>query len=206
MPSNLHEALVELVRAEPEIVVGLAAQALRLDASAVRVTLGSEVVSSVEYRADCVLELRGAGDAIERVLVVEVQLRHDDRKQWTRPVYQALLRARYRTPCDVIVVTPDELTAARARGPVFLGHFSDSTFLPFVLGPEELGATRIPPAPHAATRWFLYALVAVRTRPEVVLEAPTALADVPDDVAEVDLDELFKSVLSDAVRTTWSSE
>jgi hypothetical protein len=72
------------------------------------------------------------------VVEVQLELRKDDRKLYTWPVYVANLRARLECSVCVLVVTPSESVADRARAPIELGPGSSVT--PFVVGPKAVPA------------------------------------------------------------------
>jgi hypothetical protein len=114
VPSSLHQAFVELFRAEPSLVPELLErllgfelpghQALQIDSAA----LGE--VAPVTSAADLVVELVRDGKVVLGV-VVEVQLARDHDKRWIWPFYLASLRARLRCPCWLLVVAHDEAMA-----------------------------------------------------------------------------------------------
>jgi hypothetical protein len=142
MPSQLHEALVELLRGHPELVLEL----LR-PVQDVNIAEGDTIVSdsaelgttiSPELSADCLLRLERDGRT-RLVVVVEVQLNLDLKKSFSWPAYAIGARTRHR--CDVVlmVVTPHENVANWARKKIIFGP--DTGHLqPYVIGPQEMPA------------------------------------------------------------------
>src|SRR6187551_3603599 len=98
MPSQLHEALLQLFRNRPELAPELVRDALRQelpDYTEVRIDSADlSEVQPTEYRADLVVLLLEGVPVFG--IVVEVQLSPDERKQYVWPVYVTNLRARLR--------------------------------------------------------------------------------------------------------------
>ena len=136
MPSLSHEALLLLFRNRPELAPELLRDALHITLPAYSEARLESAdlteVSPTEYRADLVILLVDGKPVLG--IVVEVQLRPDPAKRFTRPVYVAGLRARLECPACVLVVTPSEPTARWCRVPIDLGP--GSTLSPLVVGPE----------------------------------------------------------------------
>ncbi|MFI6293122.1 hypothetical protein ACIBEJ_16150 [Nonomuraea sp. NPDC050790] len=93
-------------------------------------------VKPTEYRADTVMVLRLRKKA-ELAVIVEVQLRHDPRKEWSWPVYMTTLRARMKCPVVLLVACPCPVTTKRYREPILLGH-PGMTLVPIMVGPESV--------------------------------------------------------------------
>jgi hypothetical protein len=116
MPSNLHEWLLELFRNRSDSAADLLR---KLDVALPeydQVRIESPDVNnlkSVEYRADLVLFL-ARGPRYVLGIIVEVQLRRDERKCFAWPAYVANLRARHRCPVCLLVITAEESVARRA--------------------------------------------------------------------------------------------
>ncbi len=140
MPKLSHEALVQLVRAAPEVIVGLLQRELGLDLPAqthARITAAELVdLNLAEYRADAVITL-GPVDDLTEAFVIEAQSDIDVRKHRTWPVYVAGLRARLGCPVTLVIVALDPQVAAWCAGPIDLGR-QRGTILPFVLGPAQI--------------------------------------------------------------------
>lgn len=149
MPSLAHEALLTLFRRRPELAPELLRDALHVSLppySEVRIESAelTDVVPT-EYRADLVVLLVAGRPAL--AIVVEVQLRRDERKRTSWPVYVATVRARFSCPSCVLVVTPSENVARWARIPIEIGP--GNSMSPLVVGPS---AVPVVTEPDAAVR------------------------------------------------------
>lgn len=87
------------------------------------------------YHADAVVTLGDEDPAL--AVIVEVQLRPDQRKHLSWPAYLATARARLGCPAVLLVICPDDGVAAWARRSIRLGH-PGLVLTPLVLGPEEV--------------------------------------------------------------------
>ena len=139
MPSQEHEALVELFRADPALVLAL----LGALGVAVPGACGARGLDTafgalaVDYHADSVAEVLGPSDARELVVIVEVQLAVDPDKHRAWPLYLANARARYGAPACVLVVALRADVESWARQPVPLGP-GGSVFKALVVGPSAV--------------------------------------------------------------------
>ena len=187
-----------MVRQKPELRLALLEAADAALPNAATTVVVSESLSALvpDYRADCVVALRDAMGGLARIVVVEVQLHRAAQKLFALPVYQALARARYGVPCEVLVVAPRPAVARWLRAPVALG--GGSIFRAQVLGPEELGALS-----HAATAEvaFLRAMVRGDHEPALVVEAAERFDELPAERGALYLDLLLR-LLSRATRHT----
>lgn len=142
MPSITHEALLLLFRNRPELAPELLRDVLGMPLPAyaeARIEAADlSEVDPAEYRADLVVLLLDGKPVL--AIVVEAQLKKDDQKQFTWPVYLAGLRARFKCPACVLVVTPSETIADWARTPIEVGP--GSTIKPFVVGPQAVPVIR----------------------------------------------------------------
>jgi hypothetical protein len=188
MPSMLHEALLDLFRSRPTLATELLRDALRLEVPAHSATRIEEAsltqVSPAELRADLVLVL--ADEAPVFGIVVEVQLGRDPDKAFVWPLYAAALRARIRAPACVLVITPDDRIAKWARRPIVTGQ-PQSTFVPLVVGPEEVPRIATVDQARAAPELaVLSTRVHGRTEhgAEVFLATIPALAELAEQDAE----------------------
>jgi hypothetical protein len=136
MPSQLHEALLLLFRNRPPLAPELLRDALHVELPAYsEVQLQSADLSDIqpaEYRADLVVLLYDGKPVLG--IVVEVQLQPDDDKRYSWPVYTCGLRARYKCPVCLLVVTVNEAVARWAAQSIDLG--GGNRFTPLVLGPS----------------------------------------------------------------------
>jgi hypothetical protein len=195
--SRLHQTIAEMIRSKPALgLVLLDAVGVDVPANATADGIGealSPVVS--DYRPDSVVAVRADRERIEHVLVVEIQLRRDPEKELSLPAYQALVRARHRAPCIVLVVTPVGRVAAWLRRPIHLG--GGSIFQALVVGPAELGRLRRRER-HQSLRAelaFLRAIARGERDPSVVLKA----ARVFDDLLPEERGALYFDVILDAL-------
>ncbi|MET0497176.1 MAG: DUF4351 domain-containing protein, partial [Steroidobacteraceae bacterium] len=134
MPSQLHEALLLLLRNRPALAPELLRDTLQCELPAytdVRIhSADLTELQPAEYRADLVLLLLD-GEPVMGI-VVEVQLSRDDRKQFVWPVYVANLRAQIKCPVCLLVVAGDAAVARWAARPIYIG--GDHRLVPWVLG------------------------------------------------------------------------
>jgi hypothetical protein len=91
-------------------------------------------LKSVEYRADLVLFL-SRGSRYVLGIIVEVQLRRDDRNCYAWPAYVANLRARHRCAVCLLVITAEDSVARWAGRSIDLGPGGQLT--PWVIGPSN---------------------------------------------------------------------
>jgi hypothetical protein len=136
MPSQLHDVLVQFFRNRPDLAPILLREALGVTLPAyTEARIESATLTNVlpaEYRADMVVLLIDGKPVLG--IVVEVQLKPDEHKRFSWPAYVAGLRARFRCPCCLLVVTVDSGTARWASMPIDLGP--GGTLGALVLGPE----------------------------------------------------------------------
>ena len=122
MPSPLHETLLELFRARPELTAHLLAEPLGVAVPVqARARLSAaEVVDlePAEYRADAVVVLEDARGVARLAAVVEAQTNVDPDKRWSWPVYVAGVRARLRCPVLLPAVCPRRSVARWAAQPL----------------------------------------------------------------------------------------
>lgn len=109
LPSVRHELLVQILRDHPQVVGELLRRArgsvADVDDELLAVPSSISELQPAEFRADLVLRRRGATGG---ALVVEVQLRVDEDKRFSWPLYVAGLRERLRRPVTLVVLTLDE--------------------------------------------------------------------------------------------------
>ncbi|MEZ4450331.1 MAG: hypothetical protein R3B09_12710 [Nannocystaceae bacterium] len=178
MPKLPHEAIVQLLRNAPGLLLELLWPDRSRRATSVRITQTEFVdVVLAEYRADDVLLFGDDADAPDGALVVEVQLRVHPQKPSRWPILVAGPHARYRCPVDLVVVAVDRDVAAWARRPIRVGVLEGAmTLTPTVLGPDEIPIiTDFDEARRSPELAVLSALAHVDA-PEVVDIAAAALA------------------------------
>lgn len=200
----MHEVLVEIFRQRPALAAELLTDALGIELPVfgqARLEPADCVdLAPTEYRADAVVVLSQAARPV-RAVVVEVQLRRDDDKLWTWPVYLHTLRARLRCPTLLLVVCVDEATAAWAATRIELGQ-PGSTLTPLVIGPDRVPVfTDAAPALRAPELAVLSALAHGRDprRSEVLDVLADALAGVETQQAVLYL-RLVLAALPQAAR------
>ena len=124
MPSFLHEAIVEMLRSQPELVLQLLRKsnlspALDYDkVEVVSADLG--VAQPPSLAADVVVQLKHKDHAVLAV-VIEVQLSVEAAKWYSWPAYAVSARSRYRCDAMLVVVTPYKHVARWAAKPIVLG-------------------------------------------------------------------------------------
>ncbi|WP_437689843.1 hypothetical protein [Sorangium sp. So ce176] len=108
MPTLEHNALVEMFREHPELAPRFLATLFHVEvpphASVAVVESSLDQLIPVEFRADLVLELRGATGTLVLAIVIEVQRDVDPDKKFSWPAYVAVVRARKRCGTIVLVV------------------------------------------------------------------------------------------------------
>jgi len=138
MPSQLHESHLLLFRNQPALAAQLIHEALGLRLPAFREARIESAdlteLQPAEYRADLVIQLRS--DRPVYGIIVEVQLSVDERKRYAWPAYVANLRARFRCPVSLLVVTANERVRRWAARRIKMG--GDHYFRPYVLGPAQV--------------------------------------------------------------------
>lgn len=137
MPSLLHEALIELFRAQPALAAQLycASQGLP-PPGALQVQLAEAELGQLappQYRADAVLSLSGT---LCMDLILEVQLGIDPDKAGVWAVYVAVQYDRSRRPVALLVLALDPKVAEWARRPIVMGP--GSVVQPIVVGPDQI--------------------------------------------------------------------
>ncbi|MFI0357590.1 hypothetical protein [Actinomadura sp. 9N407] len=142
MPSIDHEMPLEMVRNRP----ALAPELLRTMfgytiPEAMQAFLGSETLNDCdpkEYRCDAAVML-GDPQKPDLGIIIEVQSRPSDRKNFTWPAYMANLRARHECDVVLLVFCPDEATARRCAKAIETGHPG------WVLMPLVINMAGLPP-------------------------------------------------------------
>lgn len=140
MPSLVHEALVDMFRDRPALIVDLL-RVLHVEVPAYATITIADVnladLKPAPLSADLVLELCDAAGDPQLTAILEVQLRPDDDKLGTWPNYLTTRRRSRRCPTCVLVLTPSREVAAWARRPIALGP-GNPEFRVLVLGPDEV--------------------------------------------------------------------
>ena len=214
MPSYLHELLLLLFRNRS----GSAADLLReLDVQLPeydQVRTESSDLSDVkpaEYRADLVLFLvREARNVLG--VILEVQLGYDKDKPYAWPAYIANLRARYRCPVCLLVITIEDAVARWATKSIEVGPGTRCT--PWVVGPSNTPA--VTELQDARENVELAVLSAIEHRPStdtrltkrIASAAIVASAGIDDERSRLYLDLVLLSLSEhapEAVEATMNS-
>ena len=202
----MHEGLLSLFRNRPELAPELLRDALGVELPAyaeARVESAdlTEVVPA-EYRADLVVLLVDDKPVLGIVVEVQLELKEDDRKFFTWPSYLANLRARLECETCVLVVTPSEAVATRARKPIRLGP--GSTVNLFVVGPNAVPViVDVAAAKRGPELAVLSAMAHGAEEPELAVRIATAaLAGVVglDDERALLYSDLIRISLGEAAR------
>jgi hypothetical protein len=143
VPSQLHEALVDLFRARPAFAAELLRSVLHVPlparASAEIVAASFGEARPPEYAADLVLHLRAGRRRF--VVIVEVQLdtkaADRDAKRSVWPRYVVWQWAEQQCPVYLVVVTPSRRVERWAARAIHLGH-PGFELTPLVLGPSTV--------------------------------------------------------------------
>jgi len=190
-----HELLVELFRERPRLSFELldACSGIRLEGA--KVDLGSIDLSQVvptAYRSDALTVLRDPEGKAIAAVVVEVQLRADEDKRRTWPVYVAAARASLDCPVLLLVLAPNPTVAHWASRPIDLGH-PGFVMRPIVIGYEQIPRICDAAAARAAPE---LAVLSVMAHPELeTAEAAEAgLAVLPGDKQKLYWDVIMSSL------------
>lgn len=200
MPSMGHEAPLEVLRHDPSLIPTLLRDALGVAvppfAHADVAEAAFTQVVPAEFRADLVLVLRGHADrAPVMAIVVEIQLRRDEAKRRTWPLYVAALHARMSCPTCLAVIAGDEGTAAWAAKPIDTLQ-PGVPFAPLVIGPSQV--PRVTGERARAHPWL--AVLSSLTHgngsrgTDIALAAIDALAELPDHHARLGYDLILASL------------
>lgn len=195
MPSFRHESFVELFRKNaqlaPELLqtcVGIAIDHARVEPDSIDLTQ----VAPTAYFADAVSVLRDRDNRPVTGLIVEVQLRADEDKLLSWPVYVSTLRAKHGCAALLLVVAPDPAVAAWARQPIDLGHPG------FRLTPIVVELADVPQVRDraVASRLPELATLSAMAHPELEIAevAIEAISSLPADRSRLCLDVLLNAL------------
>ena len=185
-PSMLHQGIVQLFANSPSLVVTLLRRlGVELPTFTTIADASGDLgeLQPVERRADGVVKLLD-GERVCFGAIVEIDLSFREAKLFSLPAYLANLRARYRCPVCVVVVTPSRRVAARYRKPIELGPGARMQVL--VIGPESIpqirDAVEAKQNPELAV---LSAMAHGRGPADVALEIAKAATDACGGLEEV---------------------
>lgn len=151
-----------------------------------------------EYRADLTIVFY-RDDRPVLAVVLEVQLRKDENKRYTWPVYLTTLRARLRCPAVLLVVCPRPATAAWAANVIEIGDGSVVT--PLVLGPRQIPVVTDPAQASAHPELAVLSALAHGGRHPHRQRVLAAFLSAVRTLASVDQEraEIYHAVLSGAL-------
>ncbi|MFF5226935.1 hypothetical protein [Dactylosporangium sp. NPDC000521] len=140
MPTQLHETLIEMFRVRPVLAAEILDGQLHVPVpDFIEARLSPSDLTDViptEYRADAVVTLNDERETVLAV-VIEVQLRRDDRKLYSWPAYVATLYARLHCPVALLVLCPFQSVADWSAAPIAMGP-PGSVVTPVSLGPAQV--------------------------------------------------------------------
>jgi hypothetical protein len=168
MPSEEHEVLAEMFRVRPELALDVL-EVLNFP----RPEYDDAVVGSgelndlvpTEFRADRVVTYTVRKKPVFAV-IVEVQRRSDERKQFSWPAYVGTLYSRLKCPVLLVVVCPDAEVARWCATPLVIFNRSFFRMAPVAIGPDQ-----VPVVTDMAL---------AETNPELVLLSTILHRDEPD--------------------------
>ena len=204
MPSHLHELIVVLFRRDPDLATLLLREALGVAIPAnLEATIAEANFSELaptEARTDLLITFSGGG-RITLVLIIEVQLRRDDKKRLRWAYYLASAAQRWHCRILLLVVPGDEATARWAAKPIAVGG-EQMTLTPLVLGPSLVPRVRSPTAARARPYLALLSALAHWREPDGVeiVEAAIGAADAVDESVRLAYFEIVTSALDEATR------
>lgn len=125
MPSEAHEMPLELIRDRPILVLDLLERACGISLprnGPIRV--GAEACTRIKPLAPIKDRTVFVGEhgSMSWGLLVECQLRPDDDKEFTWPLYLSELRWANKCPVMLVVICPDAITAAEFAKAIVTGH------------------------------------------------------------------------------------
>jgi hypothetical protein len=190
-----HEILVELFRGNGQLAAELLRMCAGIAVDHARVALDSidlTQLAPTAYYADAVAILRDHHGVPVTGVIVEVQLRPDQAKLLTWPVYVATLRAKLACAAVLLVVAPDPDVAAWARRPIELGH-PEFRLMPIVIGFDDVPWVR---DSIDAQRLPELAVLSVMAHPELEIAqaAIGAIAPLPEDRRQLYLDVIMMAL------------
>lgn len=195
MPKLPHEALVQLVRRAPEIILSLLwPDGPPPSCTTIHVTAGEFVdLNFAEYHADVVLALGGVPGRPEGVVVVEAQNSIDPAKRESWPVYISGVRSRLHCPCALVILAPDRRVAAWCSTPIDLG-WGRFVQHPWVIGPDDIPVITELERARAAPELAVLSVAAHADEPvalAVALTAAEAARDLDDGRSVRYIDFIF---------------
>lgn len=177
MPTDAHEAFLELFRVGPALLAELLGEVggLPVDGRAA-VSQGTEGLTqrSAELRPDAVW--RVSHGASRWVVVLEVQRGRDPRKRLSWPLYEWAARKQHHCPAVVVVVAPDARVGRWAAKPILTP--TGGSFRPLVISPATLTPVRdVEKAKRSPLRAVLVAMLYGDAEPDLAVEVAATAAE-----------------------------
>jgi hypothetical protein len=210
MQSLRHHVLAEVFKGHPEFAAKLLRDEFGLDLPGyVRVREASPDLTDAmptERHADVVVAFAGAEDSDKPVLavVVEVQLRRDNDKHWTWPLYLAKVRARLRCRVALLVITVNAATARWCAKGIDVGY-PGWVLHPLVYGPDRVPVVTDPRQVTGVPELALLSAMVHGNGPqgaEIVHALAACLAET-DAIRAGEYSDMAFSVLPEAARKLW---
>jgi len=195
VPSFLHEILVELFRQRPVLGPELlhACTGRRFaGATAATGSIDLSQVAPAEYRSDALTELRDPAGAAVAAVIVEVQLRIDEDKRRSWPLYVAAARASLGCPTTLLVLAPDPVVARWASQGIELGH-PGFALRPIVIGYPQVPRICDPGTARGAPELAVLSAMAHRDL-ETAAAAEAALDGLPEDKQKLYWDVILSNL------------
>jgi hypothetical protein len=153
-----HEFLVDLFRERPRLALELLQACAGIVLEGAMVELRSIDLSQVvptAYRSDAFTVVRDREGRAVAVVVVEVQLRTDEDKRRSWPVYVAAARASFGCPAMLLVLAPGPAVARWASQPIELGH-PGFALRPIVIGYRQVRGSATQEKRRRRPSWRCY--------------------------------------------------
>ena len=206
MPKLPHEALVQLIRSAPGMVVDLLRPLLGgLPTGPVEVlpqVTAAELVNLdlAERRADVVL-LLGDPQRPDEAFVVEAQGEPDPRKRRVWPFYVTGFAVRFDCPVSLVVFTLDEEVAAWCRQPIDFGRGLGFLY-PVVISPRTIPVITDPARAAALPELAVLSVLAHGREPgaEFIAQAALAACERLDTQAGIHYADFVEAFLGDFAR------
>ena len=175
---------------------------LRIEgAKAERGSIDLSQVAPTEYRSDALTVIRDAAGKAVAAVIVEVQLREDEDKRWTWPLYLTAARASERCPAMLLVLAPDRRVARWASQAIEVGQ-PGFALRPIVLDYAQVPRISDPEAACASPELAVLSAMAHRDL-ETAAAARAVIPVLPEDLQKLYWDVIL-FVLPGQVR--WALE
>jgi len=209
MPSLEHQCLAKLLAESPQLVPILVRRVFGIDVPPGVVTYQApETIRELHYpelTADGTVLIHDDEHRTREAFVVEVQLRPDEDKRYSWPMYVVGMRRRLRCPVTLIVLTTSRATAKWCAEPIEIGR-NGMALQPLVIGPDDIPRSLDEEEAHRHPELAVLAVIAHGRRAgserlgRVAFEACTALAQRGDKRATLLLELIFAFLGANALK------